>query len=92
MIDYGEHSYRGRKRLEGLTALVTDADAGLGPRDRHRRLRAKGPISGSSTATGCRALLEAGTWVRDAGRRAALFECDLAAIEQHERLAERSRS
>lgn len=30
MIDHGEHSYRGRKRLEGLTALVTDADSSLG--------------------------------------------------------------
>jgi hypothetical protein len=30
MIDHGEHSYRGRQRLEGPTALVTDADTGLG--------------------------------------------------------------
>ena len=30
MIDHGEHSYRGHERLKGLTALVTDADSGLG--------------------------------------------------------------
>jgi NAD(P)-dependent dehydrogenase (short-subunit alcohol dehydrogenase family) len=34
-------------------------------------------------------IAETGTWVRDAGRRAALFECDLTVLEQHERLAER---
>jgi NAD(P)-dependent dehydrogenase (short-subunit alcohol dehydrogenase family) len=30
VIDHGEYTCRGRKRLEGLTALVTDADSGLG--------------------------------------------------------------
>jgi NAD(P)-dependent dehydrogenase (short-subunit alcohol dehydrogenase family) len=89
VIDHGEHSYRGRHRLEGLTALVTDADAGLG-RAVAIAFAREGANLGLTHCNGAQGIVETGTWVRKAAPRAAHFECDLTAIEEHARLAERA--
>ena len=89
VIDHGEHTYRGRQRLEGLTALVTDADCGLGRAVAIAYAR-EGADLGLTFCKGAQGITETGTWVRDAGRRAALFECDLNAIDQQEQFVERA--
>jgi NAD(P)-dependent dehydrogenase (short-subunit alcohol dehydrogenase family) len=88
VIDYGEHSYRGRGRLEGLTALVTDADAGLG-RAVAIAFAREGADLGLTHWNAVQGIGDTSTWVRDARRHTALFECDLSLVDQHERLAER---
>lgn len=87
MIDHGEHSYRGRKRLEGLTALVTDADTGLG-RAIAIAFAREGADLALTHSDGAEGIRETAAWVHDTGRRAVLFASDANETEEPRRLAE----
>jgi NAD(P)-dependent dehydrogenase (short-subunit alcohol dehydrogenase family) len=87
VIDHGEHTYRGRQRLDGLTALVTDADAELG-RAVAIAFAREGAHLGLAHHKGGPGIAETSTWVRDSARRAVSLECDLEQAEQHQRLGE----
>jgi NAD(P)-dependent dehydrogenase (short-subunit alcohol dehydrogenase family) len=87
VIDHGEHSYRGRQRLEGLTALVTDADCALG-RAVAIAFAREGADVGLTHLNAVHDIAQTTAWVRKAARRAALFACDVSAIAEHEKLVE----
>jgi NAD(P)-dependent dehydrogenase (short-subunit alcohol dehydrogenase family) len=89
MIDHGEHSYRGRGRLEQVSALVTDADSGLG-RAAAIALAREGADVGLAHFQSAEALAETRAWVEDAGRRAIVFESDLRTVEGRAALVERA--
>jgi NAD(P)-dependent dehydrogenase (short-subunit alcohol dehydrogenase family) len=88
VIDHGEQSYRGRQRLAGLTALVTDADSGLG-RAVAIAFAREGADVGFTYSEDGKAVADTMTWVQDAGRRAIAFASDPRELEQHRSLADR---
>ncbi|RYZ65376.1 MAG: SDR family oxidoreductase [Proteobacteria bacterium] len=78
--DHGERSYRGAKRLEGMTAVITGADSGIG--------RAVAIAYAREGADVLVAYLnehddarETQRWVEDAGRRCVLFDGDVASAD-----------
>jgi NAD(P)-dependent dehydrogenase (short-subunit alcohol dehydrogenase family) len=89
VIDHGEHSYRGKQRLAGLTALVTDADSGLG-RAVALAFAREGADVGLTHSDDAKALAETMTWLQDTGRRVFTFASDPAVIDQHRSLARRA--
>ncbi len=91
VIDHGEHSYRGRGRLDGVTALVTDADSGLG-RATAIALAREGADVGLSHLGCSEGIAQTRAWIETAGRRAFVFEADLCTIEGRGALVERALS
>jgi NAD(P)-dependent dehydrogenase (short-subunit alcohol dehydrogenase family) len=89
VIDHGEHSYRGRGRLERVTALVTDADSGLG-RAAAIALAREGADLGLSHLGCSDGIAETRAWVEDAGHRAVVFEADPWTVEGRAALADRA--
>jgi NAD(P)-dependent dehydrogenase (short-subunit alcohol dehydrogenase family) len=89
VIDHGEHSYRGKQRLAGLTAFVTDADPGLG-RAVAIAFAREGADIGFTHSGDAKALAETMTWLQGTGRRVLTFASDPAVIEQHRSLASRA--
>jgi NAD(P)-dependent dehydrogenase (short-subunit alcohol dehydrogenase family) len=89
VIDHGEHSYRGRGRLAGVTALVTDADSGLG-RAAAIALAREGADVALSHLGCAEGTAETRAWVEDAGRRAVVFEADPSTVEGRTALVDRA--
>jgi NAD(P)-dependent dehydrogenase (short-subunit alcohol dehydrogenase family) len=90
VIDHGEHSYRGHGRLKGLTALVTDADSGLG-RAVAIAFAREGANVGLTHLNREREIAETAAWVQDCGRQAVVLGTDgLDGLDGHEQLAARA--
>jgi NAD(P)-dependent dehydrogenase (short-subunit alcohol dehydrogenase family) len=88
VIDYGEHSYRGRARLQGITALVTEADSGLG-RAVAIAFAREGAIVSLCHRAEPAGIAETRKWVENGKPVAAVFDADLTTTEGHQDLVDR---
>jgi NAD(P)-dependent dehydrogenase (short-subunit alcohol dehydrogenase family) len=80
VIDHGEQSYRGRRRLEGLTALITDAHSDLGRAVALAFSREGADVAVSHSGTSDRPAHTVKA-VPEPGRRSLIFEADLTTAE-----------
>src|SRR5690606_25405011 len=87
---HGEHSYRGSGRLDGLAAIVTGGDSGIG-----RAVAIAFAREGADVAVGYlddkedADARETQRWVEEAGRRCILHRFDVRSREECERFAQR---
>ncbi|MDE9365647.1 SDR family oxidoreductase [Luteipulveratus sp. YIM 133132] len=79
--DHGEHSYRGCGRLEGIRALITGGDSGIGRAVAIAFAREGADVALSYLPEEQGDAEETASWVRETGRTAALCPGDLT--EQH---------
>ena len=75
--DHGETSYRGARRLEGLTTLITGADSGIGRAVAIAYAREGADVAISYLPQEQEDAEETASWVREAGRRAVLLPGDI---------------
>jgi NAD(P)-dependent dehydrogenase (short-subunit alcohol dehydrogenase family) len=91
--DHGEKSYRGSGKLEGLVAIVTGGDSGIG-----RAVCLAFAREGADVAVGYLAekedadAEETKRWVEEAGRRCLLHRFDVQSRAECQRFVERVRS
>ncbi|MGI9189417.1 MAG: SDR family NAD(P)-dependent oxidoreductase, partial [Longimicrobiaceae bacterium] len=90
--DHGEDSYRGCGKLEGLAAIITGGDSGIG-----RAVAIAFAREGADVAVGYEAdkedadARETERWVEKAGRRCLLHRFDVREPEQCRDFVERAR-
>lgn len=82
--DHGERSYVGHGRLEGLSALITGGDSGIGRAVAIAYAREGADVAISYLPQEQEDAEETGSWIREAGRRALLLPGDIRE-EQHAR-------
>lgn len=75
--DHGEHSYVGHGRLEGLTALITGGDSGIGRAVAIAYAREGADVALSYLPEEQEDAEETARWIREAGRRALLLPGDI---------------
>jgi NAD(P)-dependent dehydrogenase (short-subunit alcohol dehydrogenase family) len=78
LADHGEHSYRGLGRLNGLTALITGGDSGIGRAVAIAFAREGADVAISYLHEEDPDAQETRHWIEDAGRRALLLPGDIA--------------
>ena len=75
--DHGEHSYVGHGRLQGLSALITGGDSGIGRAVAIAYAREGADVAISYLPEEQEDAEETGRWIREAGRRALLLPGDI---------------
>lgn len=75
--DHGEETWVGRGRLEGLTALITGGDSGIGRAVAIAYAREGADVAINFMAEEADDAAEVAEWIEKAGRRAVLVEGDL---------------
>ena len=80
--DHGEHSYRGSGRLEGLKALITGGDSGIGRAAAIAFAREGADVAISYMPVEQPDAEETASWIEKAGRRAVLLPADIRDEQQ----------
>jgi NAD(P)-dependent dehydrogenase (short-subunit alcohol dehydrogenase family) len=75
--DHGENSYRGLRRLEGRTALITGGDSGIGRAVAIAFAREGADVAIAYLSEEEKDARETVHWIEEAGRRAIKLPCDI---------------
>lgn len=88
--DHGEESYRGSGRLEGMRALITGGDSGIGRAVAIAYAREGADVAISYLPEEEDDAQETRTWIEEAGRKACLFPGDVRSEDECQALVERT--
>ncbi|RQP09850.1 MAG: SDR family oxidoreductase [Microbacteriaceae bacterium] len=88
--DHGEGSYRGSGRLEGMRALITGGDSGIGRAVAIAYAREGADVAISYLPEEEDDAQETRTWIEEAGRKACLFPGDVRSEDECQALVERT--